>query len=1103
MSIFEEVAQEFSSGFTLARKFGFGSAPPPPAPTPSVFDEPAAATTSTSVFDEPSSPPPSVKEAFAAIPPPSALPPATKPYPFPPKLVRREGDRPESFLSQERGGLRTSRTPATFQHLPAEATAPVPEFAPTTFMDEGRTDLPHDYRSDSVFERGHQRLGGAVNSTIDLAKNLVGGLADPETALGVLGPGALLKGKSLLSKKPLAPPPGSPELVPPSSSGQRLLTSSQELADDAAHQGIPPPPPPLSGARDFAGPGGGGGGRTVPTRFDPPESLTIGPGASHTFHPWSPNYDVFVSDWRDPNLSAWEKVIRTLPADLAIAMKVPESPVIGVLDKPAVHIMNWTDELVRSPMMKELNKLDADLFVTEEAKAYAMWSQSRRPSASTSHMIPPQPGQVGMQIVGQSPAKSFDDIMQVLDPRVVPWFKLFRDRMLVDQQSRATLGLSHLDEVPYPYLPRIMQEDWDRLMTVQRGNSASDAVSGMSTSLKGFQQARAFPTMSDGIAGGMAYQDPKRAILMRLTLSKQMEYTAAMMQELRGTVMFPTREAAMGEVLRRRQVTELSAAQSASTRMTRPPGTPLPENTPFTDPTHLREPALRPSAAPLPPPRVTLPLSDPVAVRGLPGDSTVTWWVPSKQEALALHQHLTGGSMGGLFGQTSAVINQFFRNPNLMNPAPHVIKNMGYKYVIASSNLQRNPVGALKDLAGYTLRMPADLLGDEVTATSTLGKFFQKGAQLVVAPLRAASFGRLVRDADEFVHNTNPLLVGRFVDQMPFSKNAQTAYENLKPFLETNKYWSATQTAGKYLTGNSYSSKYIFSQADPAMKYSLWKQYVERGLSDTAAANQVNVDLVRYTLRSELVDMWKNVPFNFFVPWRVGTIMATAKQLSSDPWRTVATGAGVKVPLYALTRPFKTSLLIGAVMMGREAYYRQTGSTFHLPFDYIDGPIAKIIDDPSTAPGIAASMLMLGPGGDIARTTQSLHDVARVMMGKEDWSKLLEMYWGISQIYGSGAEFARFATSLNEKGVEGADYSALAHVLMGAALAEYESYGYTVKHVEHWMSEGLIPYDPNVLANLTANAARHHAGELRHPLKQQRQDAIKKSQHDRVHPPQP
>lgn len=960
-----------------------------------------------------------------------------EPLPPPEPVKRQPGMPPRTFLSQE-GSLNYPRPYGTTAAggESGEVAPPAMQFAPTTLFPEGP--------SDTTLGGYGRQLGGAANRAIDIGKGLVGGLTDPETLEQIPMIGRYVRAKRTLEAERRAR--AAREGVPTMISRERAGLPGEGLTP-ARRLTAPPSPPPSAPHARLPMPSGEGGGPRLPAIrpsdiVEPPDRL--GPDGTWTYEPWRPSYDVFLNDWRDPNISWWEKLKRRLPADYGIATKVPESPVIGILDRPATDLMNWTDDFVHSPELKELSKLDAGLFVQEEAKAYAMWDQSRRMRVPPERHIAPGPGQVGMQIEGLTPEASFEDIMRAIDPRVRPYFELFRERMKIDQESRAILGLGRLDEVPYPYLPRMAQEDWDRIMTIYRGDRAGDAVSQLTTTIKGFQQARSYSTMSEGLGQGMLYEDPRRAIIMRLMLSKQLEFTAKMMQELKGTVLFPTREAALAEMYRRRGMTTPTVAAPT-------PGAPAP---------------LKPT-----------PIGEPIAIRGVPGPSDAIYFVPSTQEALALNQHLRGRGTHGVFGEWSAVFNQFFRNPNLLNPAPHVVKNMGYKYVIAAAGLGRNPLAAMKDLFGYTLRMPFDIAGKE--------------PPLII--------GRLAKDATEYAHNLNPTLIAEFNRAMPFSRTAATAYENLKPYLERSKPMATLQTIGKYLTGNAWSSKYIFSKADPAMKYSLWKMYREKGMSADAAANQVNIDLVRYTLRSDLTDTWKNVPLNFFVPWRTGTVMATAKQLSQQPWATLAKQAGTRIPAWAMTRPIKTSMLIGAWMIGRDAYHRQTGFTLHLPIDYVDGPITQLVTSLKNIPNVLASLYILGPGGDLKRTAHQL-GVVFGAFDPDEMTKVMEMYWGIAQLYGGGEQFVRFAESLDKHGVKGADYSLLAHVLMSAAFAEYETYSPKEKHLtQKLISEGLLPYDEAVKANIELNRKRQEAGKAVAPFKELRQKALKQWEHERVH----
>jgi hypothetical protein len=1036
------------------------------------------------------------------------------PQPFAP-LHRAEGEPPVAHLSQEGAPYQPF-----YGHMPAEAQTPGLESPPSTRFPEGPSDT-------TLGTMGHA-LGHVGNKAIDLYKGMLGSIVDPEIAMQpplAAGLARLRRPKLSSTLKPeldrLVDPEvtatsasqpetvrvyrgqGTPKQPPPDWVMQGLKDSgsldaqgrwwttdktiadwyakdagegghivSQEIPKSVAEAAKVAGKPEARFSRDphnelFLPPQyGSGGGRTgPPARIElpePPERL--GPDNTWRYEPWRQNYDVHVYDWKDPTVTMWEKFKRRLPADYSIATKHPESPVIGDLDRLSTNLMNKTDDLVHERIpnasLKELSTMDRNLWVTEEAKAYAMWDQSRR--AQTTPQIAPQPDQVGMQIVGQSPAASTEDILKALDPRVAKWMRLFAERRPLEQTARAELGLPQLDDVPYPYVPRMLQEDWDRIMMLQRGDK-SNALAAMSTTVKGFQQSRTFPTMSEGLSKGMMYEDPQRAIIMRLMLSYQLEETANLMKHLKGRVIFPTAADAKGELLRRRDLgrgVEDTIADPTHTRDLITPGFPGPSTMPKS--------------------RLVLPVEDPVAVRGLPGQADRTWYVPSKAEALSLYQHLSGHQASG-FGEWSAAMNQLFRNPNLFNPAPHVIKNMGYKYIIASVGLGRNPLLAMSDLAGYSARIPFDFFNTK-------------------SPALLDSVSKLSRDATMYMYRTDPALVGRYEAVMPFSRTSQTAYENLKPFLERSKPWATAQVIGKYLTGNSWSSKYIFSQADPAMKFSLWKQYVEKGMSDVAAANQVNVDLIRYTLTSDLTDTWKNVPLNFFVPWRYGTLMATAKQLSTQPWETLAKQAAIQIPRWAMTRVYKTSLLIGAIALGREAYYRETGKTFHLPIDYINAPLAQAVTNPATIPYTAASMYLMGPGADPIRLAGNLKDMFGVLKGTEDTSKIMEMYWGIAQLYGSGAEFVRFAQSVDQHGFGGADYGALAHVVMGAATAEYSNYSPHVKHLEHYIGDDLLPWNPAVKRNISDNEARAAAAELRKPARDLRRDALREQQERRVRP---
>ena len=64
-------------------------------------------------------------------------------------------------------------------------------------------------------------------------------------------------------------------------------------------------------------------------------------------------------------------------------------------------------------------------------------------------------------------------------------------------------------------------------------------------------------------------------------------------------------------------------------------------------------------------------------------------------------------------------------------------------------------------------------------------------------------------------------------------------------------------------------------------------------LRDLEASNNAWIDLVRYGTRSDLVDFWKSIPMNFFVPWRIGTLTTLLKQAKNHPIRTAIIVGGI------------------------------------------------------------------------------------------------------------------------------------------------------------------------------------------------------------------
>ena len=441
------------------------------------------------------------------------------------------------------------------------------------------------------------------------------------------------------------------------------------------------------------------------------------------------------------------------------------------------------------------------------------------------------------------------------------------------------------------------------------------------TSVGESEHERVYRTMREGMQAGTRYDDPRVAFLNREIAGLRLTETAKLMQRLENRVVFRTADDAR-------------------------------------------------AAAGLPRGATVYDLE---AVPGAP-----KWFVPYKEEWKFLVDNLSDPDKGKM-AFVGSWANAVARNPNLINPLPHIVKNMAYKYRLAG--------GALSKLPG---------------------------------------------DWQEFRRGTSPL-VRLFKQYMPFDETGSTAedmYHRAIKGIRSEQWPQAVKLADLALDATlgraqRFSSKVIFSQADPAMRYSLWKQYVQKGMGPAEAAQNVWVDLIRYGTRSTLVDFWKSIPFNFFVPWRLGTVTSVYKQLTSHPLRA--------------------ALVIGAVDLLREIRYRLTGQWTHLPIDYVEVPLAQILqskDGADSAKSLIAATLMTlaaGPGGGYVFST--LKDLSNDVQGRGEWRRAINMFWGLSQLYNM-PQHGWKALMAAKSGDAGAAVSEMSKVLTSAVLAEHSALNY-------------------------------------------------------------
>ncbi|TSA51336.1 MAG: hypothetical protein D4R44_08095 [Actinobacteria bacterium] len=210
-------------------------------------------------------------------------------------------------------------------------------------------------------------------------------------------------------------------------------------------------------------------------------------------------------------------------------------------------------------------------------------------------------------------------------------------------------------------------------------------------------------------------------------------------------------------------------------------------------------------------------------------------WVRSKQEAdfLAANiKEMTHNPIASWF-------NTYIRNPSLVIPYPHIMNNMGMKYLLARSN------------SGQMKGLWSDI------------KLYKDHRELV-PPEEQALFDQL----------------------LPFSDTALQVRQRMNNLVPSGEFGDRAASAiGKI---NQWSSTKIFKEYDPAMRYALWKSYLRAGLEPQDAANRVWKDLIRYNIRSAWGDYLKAWAGNFFVPWRLGTWETTLRHLYSTPAKTAA-----------------------------------------------------------------------------------------------------------------------------------------------------------------------------------------------------------------------
>lgn len=493
-----------------------------------------------------------------------------------------------------------------------------------------------------------------------------------------------------------------------------------------------------------------------------------------------------------------------------------------------------------------------------------------------------------------------------------------QDRIPIEQAAAETLGVEPPKYLGEPYVARLTNQEGKNVYEIHPSKGLGVAGN-LRTTLGSFDRSRVFPSMKDGIKNGVQYEPVRRAMLVRELTSAKMEATANFVKTLKdqGVIFDDPREA---------------LANSPTGKIAQ--------------------------------------------IKGLGG---ADYYSRTAEEGKFI-EHSVSMSPRSPFGRLQQILNTYVRNPSLINPLPHVTKNMLFKYIMARVN-------------NFTLR----------------------------------------RDVAEFKSAEPSALKSRFEKVMPFTEGGERVPQIIAK--ESGDFAEKAMTRGFKL--NNFSSNFIFNKADPAMRYSLWKSYVRKGMSDQEAANHVWLDLVRYDENSGGMSFWKQIPFNFFVPWRVGTYTTIAKAFRAHPVRTLLT--------------------IGAIEYLREARYRKSGNWTHLPTDYIDAPLAEIVNqatkvkDWRTARGgaeqvgaVAGSLALFGPGGGQAPTT--IKDVMSFLQGDpKEKERVLNMFWGISQMYNLPREFLAYQKD--------GDQQHLVNLLTTAALSEHAALKYEPRRLMKWLPE--------------------------------------------------
>lgn len=537
------------------------------------------------------------------------------------------------------------------------------------------------------------------------------------------------------------------------------------------------------------------------------------------------------------------------------------SPVITNIESLHVYAEDYMENLTKQPWVKTLMKYGDN---TKLAPLEKQWIADYK--------------------AGRQPSNMPDDFKQMFA----------RMDALLDEENtiRRSRGLAEISKVDGPYIPRMTDEDFHLMRTLQNGETGAKT----SQSIGSFGQARTLETLAEGMTKGVTYKDWRHALLFRESRSAVLRATDKMMTDLEGQgVLFRTKEAA--------EAASLTGKAFSSDGL-------------------------------------------PFAPKG------GQWWVRSAEERQFLLQNLRSAGDGAL-NTLRAWGQQWVRNPSLVNPLPHIIKNMGLKQMQQAIVGGLNPAKVIKNSLAYRQAQ----LVEQSKHTSALDPRlpFRKSAELLYP-----------KGAD---------MIDEFKAVMPFTESGNTLWEIMESAGPKTMIQQMSRGVGQL---NALSRQKIFAEWDPAMRYGLWREYVRKGHSPQEAANHAWIDLVRYGTKADRIDFWSSVPFNFFVPWRVGTLRTMNKALQSSPVRFAA--------------------FMGAVDTIREMDYRYNNRWTHLPYDYMERPIMTLIKDgKEEALTTLGATLIAGPGGEYMFRT--IRNILNNLEGKGQLGDLKTLAWGIAQVY--------------------------------------------------------------------------------------------------------